>query len=222
MTEWLDAMAYFHFLRPAWLALAAAGAGARMARAQATGVARDAFGGHLAPHLADALTVGARSRRRVLPIDGVVAALVLMSIAAAGPSWSHIPNPLVAQTAPLAVVVAASPSMDTRDIAPSRLERAQQKVLDLLDLRAGARTALIVYAGTAHRVVPLSEDPAVLKPFVEGLSTAVMPSEGRDATEYGPAMAEEALSADTVPGAILFVLDELDGSDLPAFQAHAS
>jgi len=84
---------------------------------------------------------------------------------------------------------------------------------------ARARTALIAYAGTAHRVVPLSEDPEVLKPFIEGLLPEVMPSEGRNATA-ALALASEALRSEPIPGAILFVLDALDSADMPAFEQH--
>ena len=37
--------------------------------------------------------------------------------------------------------------MDQPDVAPSRLERAKQKIRDLLAARAGARSGLIAYAG---------------------------------------------------------------------------
>ncbi len=49
--------------------------------------------------------------------------------------------------------------MTANDVVPTRLERAKQKTEDLLKLRAGARTALVAYAGTAHLVVPMTNDP---------------------------------------------------------------
>lgn len=217
MIEWLEP---FHFLRPAWLLLVPA-ALVLWWSVRSRGKAREEPPAGIAGHLADALLVGRRGQRKLLAIDGVVLAIVLAAGATAGPTWSRVPNPLVAQTAPLAMVLCVSESMLTSDVQPSRLERAKHKLLDLSAGRAGGRTALIAYAASAHRVVPLTEDPSVLKPFLEGLEPDVMPADGRNA---GAALklAREALTDEPVSGAILFVLDELDRSDLAAFERHAS
>lgn len=220
MNELTDMLSFFHFLRPGWLLVVPATLllwwhvrlRANRRRDPPTGLAR---------HLALALSVGTDHRLRILAIDGIAATIVLAALATAGPSWSRVPSPLVAQTAPLAVALATSESMLAVDVAPNRLERAKHKLLDLLAARAGARTALIAYAGTAHRVVPLSEDPEVLKPFIEGVSPGVMPSNGRNATA-ALELASAALRDEPVPGAILFILDELDPADIPAFTRHAN
>ena len=57
-----------------------------------------------------------------------------------------------------------SATMNAVDVQPSRLERAKQKIRDLLALRSGARTALVAYAGSAHTVLPLSDDPPCSRP----------------------------------------------------------
>ena len=220
MSELIAALDFFHFLRPWWLVLipVALILWWRI-RSRATVGPQPPAG--IAPHLAAALTVGGDGAGRILAIDGVIAAVALISLATAGPTWSRVPNPLVAQTAPLAVALEVSETMLSTDVAPSRLERAKQKILDLISARTGARTALIAYAGSAHRVAPLTEDPEVLKPFLEGLSPEVMPAKGQNATA-ALELARAALAAEEVPGAILFVLDELDRADLPAFEHHAA
>ncbi len=171
----------------------------------------------IAPHLAKALTVGGQRKHRLYPIDGVAVALVLVTAAAAGPTWSRVPNPLLAQTAPLVIALKVSESMLADDVSPNRLERGKQKITDLLAERSGARSALIAYAGTVHRVTPLTEDPAVIKPFLDGLSPAVMPVEGDNATD-ALALARSILADEETPGAILFVLDELNRADMGAFE----
>jgi Ca-activated chloride channel family protein len=218
MMEVADRLALLHLTRPWWLALIPL-AVFLWWRIRSALVVRAHAPEGLAPHLADALSVGTGHHRRLLPIDGVTAGIVLMVLAAAGPTWSRVPNPLVAQTAPLAVVLQVSQSMLSRDVAPSRLERAKFKIIDILATRAGARTALIAYAGTAHRVAPLSEDPEVLKPFLEGLSPDVMPDDGDNATA-ALELASSALAEETTPGAILFVVDGIDRADIPALQTH--
>ena len=208
----------FHFVRP-WMLIPVPLILLLWWRVRRPTWEKDRLPEGLEPHLAQALSVGSDQRRRILPIDAATLFMILGALAAAGPTWSRIPNPLVAQTAPMAVVLEVSKNMEKRDIAPSRLERAKHKILDLLTRRVGARTALIAYAGTAHRVVPLSEDPEVLKPFLEGLSPEVMPKDGSNA---GAALelATTALAAEEMPGAILVVADAIERTNLSAIHAH--
>ena len=199
-----------HFIRPVWLLLLPVVALVwGVVRWRATRPGPDLAG--IAPHLRDALTVGTGKRRHVLPIDGVALTLVLAVLGTAGPTWSRQPDPFVAQTVPLVVVLKVTPSMIARDVAPTRLERAKQKISDLLALRAGARTALVAYAGSAHAAVPMTDDPSVMQPYLEGLAPDVMPIEGDDAVA-AVTRASDILAA--TPGAILFVTDGIDPADV--------
>ncbi|WP_134679026.1 VWA domain-containing protein [Paracoccus ravus] len=174
---------------------------------------------HISPHLARALTVGQDGASRLLPIDGVALGLILICLGAAGPTWSRVPDPFVAQTAPLVIALKVTPSMQNRDLAPTRLERAKQKVRDLLALRSGARSALVAYAGTAHAVVPMTEDPNVLQPYLEGLQVDVMPDEG-NATAAALELARAIMEKETAAGGILFVTDDISGADVAALNGY--
>ncbi|MEQ8700195.1 MAG: VWA domain-containing protein [Bauldia litoralis] len=220
MTGFVDFLSDFHFIRPVWL-VAVPLVLLLWWRIRSRATARPVPPRGVAPHLAAALTVGEAGRRRLLPIDGVMAAVVFASLGAAGPAWTRVPSPFVSQTAPLAIALEVSESMMATDIQPTRLDRAKHKILDLVATRAGARTALIAYAGSAHSVAPLTEDPEVLKPFLEALSPEVMPSDGANATA-ALELARGALAGQEFQGAILFVLDGLDAVDLPAFDANAA
>ncbi|MEM8730148.1 MAG: VWA domain-containing protein [Pseudomonadota bacterium] len=202
----MSALDAAHLLRPLWLLALPVLAllwwtlrprDTRGAQAEAAGIA---------PHLATALRVGAAERRRIYPLDVVMGVGVLLTLAAAGPTWSRLPDPLVADTAPLVVALKVTESMETTDLQPTRLDRARYKILDLIAARAGARTALIAYSGSAHQVAPLTEDPAILRPLLEGLSPGVMPRPGDD-----PAAAlDMAIQIlDGSPGAVLLVLDDI-------------
>lgn len=207
----------FHFIRPLWLVLVPV-IGAVWWIVRRTRVRREVPAKGLAPHLRAALSMGASRRRRPQPIDGVALALALAAVGAAGPTWSRMPDPFMAQSAPLAVVLKVTPSMQETDVAPSRLERGKQKIRDLLDLRAGARTALFAFAGTAHGVVPMTEDPTVVAPYLEGLTPDVMPMPGAVAAD-ALAMAAEAVAREDAPGGILFVADAIDPADVAALNA---
>jgi len=205
------ALEAFHFLRPFWLLVLLPLAVLWWAvRKSQTRWAPAPAG--IAPHLRTALTVGGNSRRRVLPIDVVALALLLLAVGAAGPTWSRQPDPFAAQSAPLVIALKVTPSMESADVAPTRLERSKQKVRDLLELRAGARTALVAYAGSAHVAVPMTEDPGVMLPYLEGLVPEVMPAQGNRSTE-ALARALNLLEREAGPGSVLFVADGFDPAD---------
>lgn len=173
--------------------------------------------GPIAPHLLAALTVTGDEETRFRPIDLICLVLCLLILGASGPTWNRVPEPFAAQTAPLVVVMQVTPSMTETDVAPSRLERAKHKVTDLLQLRAGARTALVAYSGTAHLVVPMTEDPGVMQPYLEGLRPEVMPRDGRN---IGAAfdLAQAMLDREDITGGVLFLLDDLPASDAAALE----
>ncbi|MCB1485997.1 MAG: VWA domain-containing protein [Bauldia sp.] len=204
----------FHFIRPLWLLLLPVIVllwwVVRRSRTR-----RDVPADGLAPHLRAALTVGQLGGRQFHPIDGVLVAMSLLAIGVAGPTWSRMPDPFVAQSAPVAIALKVTPSMEDTDVAPSRLERGKQKTRDFLKLRAGARTALVAYAGSAHVVVPMTEDPSVMTPYLEGLSPEIMPVEGALAGN-ALQLSTGLLAQESMPGGILFVADSLDPADVAA------
>lgn len=210
----------FHFLRPEWLAaLVPVVIGWFWHRRAARGDPIPAA--HIAPHLLTALTIDRKSSGRARHAALVAAVLACLTFATAGPAWQRIPNPFVSETAPLVVVLDMSEMMYANDIQPSRLERAKMKVRDLVALRTGARTALVAYAGTAHLVLPPSEDPDLIQPFLDGLTPEIMPKAGRDASA-GLSLAADILQSQETPGSMVFVTGGIDERDLSAFRQHFS
>ena len=208
----------FHFLRPLWLLLIPAALLIGYLVTYREDV-RSRWKGIIAPHLLDALIVGEESRWRFRPIHLVVLALILGGLGMAGPTWERELPPFTEDRAPLVVALDLSQSMDAIDIQPSRLERAKQKIRDLLNVRTGARTALFVYSGSAHMVLPLTEDPSLMELFLASLSTNLMPAQGKDAAAALKAI-EELLEREEAPGTILFVTDGIKSEDFPAFVSH--
>ena len=212
----IEAMEYFHFLRPVWLVLIPVIAGLWFWIRSLPKHQNSPQTSAIAPHLQAALQVGGAAQERLRPIDGVLLAAGLLALAVAGPTWSREPNPLLANSAPLVVALKVTDSMLNTDLTPSRLDRARFKLQDLITQRDGARTAVIAYAGSAHRVSPLTEDANILRPLLDGLSPDIMPVAGNDASA-ALALSQEVLSTADTPGAILFLLDDFDPSDLAAF-----
>ena len=209
----------FHFLRPMWLwALPWIALVWWLARRRES---RESDGTPwIAPHLRDALTINRDKGRGFLPIDGVGIALAAASLAAAGPTWSRQPSPLFSETAPLVIAIEVSDSMRSNDLQPTRLDRARFKVLDLMELRTGSRTAIIAYAGSAHIVMPPTKDIEVIKPFLESLDPAIMPKPGTSAATVLP-LANELFDGDLVIGTLLFVNDGFDPVDVPPLTEYS-
>ena len=208
----------FHFLRPEWL-LGVAGALVLWLLVRGASSLERQWRGVIAPHLLVHLKVGAGGRRRVRPLDTVVATLILASIGLAGPTWEREETPFSEDTAPLVLALQLSQTMDAIDVAPTRLERAKQKIRDVLARRKGARTGLLVYAGTAHVVLPLTDDPSVLGTFVTELATDLMPVPGNDPVR-ALRLAETMLEKEDTPATILFFTDGIPAEAAEAFVAH--
>jgi Ca-activated chloride channel family protein len=110
--------------------------------------------------------------------------------------------------------------MDATDVQPSRLERSKHKLRDLLELREGAATGLIVYSGSAHLVMPLTRDGRIISAMGSELSSALMPV-GGDALGEALEMAVTVLDRAGVPGSVLVVADAVSPSQESAVAAVA-
>lgn len=103
------------------------------------------------------------------------AAWVVGVLALAGPSWQHYEQPAVKPYAPLVVILELTQEMLAQDGRPTRLAQAKHKILDLLKLRQDAPTAVVVFAGSAHTLVPLTQDQATISNLLDALSPNIMP-----------------------------------------------
>jgi Ca-activated chloride channel family protein len=208
----------FHFLRPEWLWLALPSALVVFLLLRRDDPVRP-FRSLVAPHLLPHLLVGVQRGFRLQAVHLLAVFLAVATLALAGPTWQREAPPFAQDEAALVIALDLSRSMDAIDVQPSRLERAKQKLRDLLALRDGARSALVVYAGTAHTVLPLTDDPRILETYLEALATGLMPVQGKEAPA-ALALAESLLAKETVPATILFVTDGISKAQLPAFAAQ--
>jgi Ca-activated chloride channel family protein len=212
-------MGAFHFLRPAWLLALPVALLLAWIVARREDV-RSRWRGLIEPHLLDHLVVDPRARWRVRPVYATVLAIVAGAVAAAGPTWERERPPFVEDKAPLAIAIDLSQTMDAIDVTPTRLERAKLKVQDLLALRPGARTALFAYAGSAHLVLPLTDDAALIRTYLDSLATSLLRPE-RKSTAKALRLVDESLARETVPGTILFLTDGVEPAAFDAFRRHA-
>ena len=217
MNAWWTA---FHFLRPHWLWLLLSVPVIYLSFHVRDDM-RARWKRYIDSELLDHLIVVHKRSWRFRPIHMVCLLNILGSIAVAGPTWRREQPPFTEDKAPLVIAVDLSPTMDAIDLEPTRLERAKLKLRDLLKVRNGGRTALFVYAGTTHMVLPFTTDNALFDLYLSSLSTSLMPREGKDTTRALAAITD-FLKDEPVPGTILFVTDEVEPRALPALRQFSA
>ncbi|KQB51850.1 hypothetical protein AQS70_04545 [Pseudomonas endophytica] len=127
------------------------------------------------------LLSGGHSRDSKLPWVALGLAWLLALFALTGPSWERVEQAAQKPADPLIVMLELTPEMLATDSPPNRLEQARRKLYDLLQSRNDSQTAIIVYAGSAHTLVPLSDDMATSRNLLEAVKPSIMPQPGNRA-----------------------------------------
>ena len=127
------------------------------------------------------LLSGGTGRSSKLPWIALGLGWLLALLALLGPSWQRVEQATQKPEDPLVVMLELTPEMLATDSSPNRLEQARRKLYDLLQNRSDAQTAVIVYAGSAHTLVPLSDDMGTSRNLLEALKPSIMPQSGHRA-----------------------------------------
>ncbi|MGZ9739053.1 VWA domain-containing protein [Pseudomonas azerbaijanorientalis] len=135
----------------------------------------------LPPAFHAALLSGGSGRDSKLPWIALGLAWLLTVLALLGPGWQRVEQTSQKPADPLVVVLELTPEMLATDVMPNRLEQARRKLFDLLQIRSDAQTAIVVYAGSAHTLVPLSDDLSTSRNLLDALKPSLMPEAGHRA-----------------------------------------
>ena len=133
---------------------------------------------------------------------GIVLSLIVLALS--GPSWVLKDSPFTKDDTKIALLISVKESMLSSDIQPNRLERTTIKVADLLEQRADTQTSLVAYSGTAHLVLPLTQDHSIINTFTQALDVSIMPLEG-DNIKEALLLAQKELN---VKGSTIIVLTD--------------
>jgi Ca-activated chloride channel family protein len=152
----------------------------------------------------------------------VAAGWLVATLALADPTWERKPQPVFQTSAARVVVLDLSSSMNASDLKPSRLARARYKVDDVLSLGAEGQTGLVVYAGDAFTVTPLTRDVNTIRAQLGALAPDLMPSDGSRA-DLGLLKAEDLLrQAGVSTGQVLLIADGVAPDALAATERAAA
>ena len=203
-------MTEFVFIRPWWLAAVPPGLVLVwwLRRRHGRGASWESI---VDPALLPHLVVGTGTPRREWPWVVMALAVAVAGLALAGPAFERLEQPVFRSLAARVIVLDVSRSMDARDLAPSRMARARYKVSDLLRRSRDGRTGLVVFAGDAFVVAPLTRDADTLVHLLSAVDTGVVPVQG-SRPDLGLAAAGDLLErGHAATGEIVLVTDGMRG-----------
>ena len=196
----------FHFIRPWWLLGLAVLAGITFLLQKH--VPRNSIDDLVDPHLQAVVVDFPEQQRWTITRYLPVCLSGLLIFALAGPTWERLPQPLYQLQQGRVVVLSLAKSMDRTDIQPARLQRAQFEIEDLLTSMPGVLTGLVVFAGEAFVVAPLSDDQDTISNLLQSLDSDTLPVQGNRA-DRGLEKARELLSQVSIDsGEIILVTDQ--------------
>lgn len=161
------------------------------------------------PKLAPFVLVGEAggNSRRLLWLATLL--YVIAVIAMAGPSWNKLKQTAYKKEQAVMIALDLSRSMYAKDVQPNRLVRARFEVIDLLQQRKEGQTGLVVYAGDAFAVSPLTDDTENIESQVKLLTPNIMPVQGSQAALAIRKSMQLLKQGEARDGQILLVTDEI-------------
>ena len=159
------------------------------------------------PHLLDYLLqenlVLQRPWALILMLLGSAIAIVSL----ANPVWEKKPQSVFETPTARVIVLDLSASMNAADLKPNRMKRARLKLQDILKRQTEGQTGLVVFAGDAFSVTPLSRDNDTILSQILVLEPDIMPVQG-SRLDLGLLQAADLFKQSGIPaGDILVIAD---------------
>ena len=209
--------AQFHFIRPEWLLFVPVAILLWLWIARSTKTTD--WANHLPQKTLEALAVG-QSLSQNLVRQLLLVFSLLIIIAAAGPSWIKQKVAALENQRALVVLLDLSPSLLSTDIKPDRITRARFELIDVIRLFKDGQLGLVAYAGSAHIVSPLTDDPRNIEALIPALSPELMPEQGSN-IEAAIALAQRLLDdAGIAGGNLLLITDGVDAKAVESVTAN--
>jgi Ca-activated chloride channel family protein len=211
----------FHFIRPLWL-LALIPLSLLAWRLYRRGGGDNPWHRIVDARLLPLLMSGPANSMNHLALCLLAGGWIIAILALSGPTWERNPQPVYQTMAARVIVLDLSRSMNATDLKPSRLVRARYKVEDVLTLGMEGQTGLVVYAGDAFTVSPLTRDVNTVRALLKVLEPNIMPVEGNRA-DLGLLKAGDLLRQAGAPdGQVLLITDGPGDDNVAASEAAAA
>ena len=109
-----------------------------------------------------------------------VAGFASLALTFAQPHWGKAWKEVRQNSHDIVICLDTSESMRAANPVPSRIERAKQKIMSLLDMAPADRFGLVAFAGGAAVQSPLTRDHGYLKAVLSAVDTDTISQEGTD------------------------------------------
>ncbi len=133
-------------------------------------------------------------------------AAVMIILALARPQWGELPGEESVRTRDLVLALDVSDSMLATDVPPSRMAKSIETAHRLLPLLEGNRVGVVVFAGEAYPLVPLTTDLDAVAAFLSGIYPGMVARPGSD-IERAVAASLELLPPDGDGRVVVLVTD---------------
>ena len=146
----------------------------------------------------------------VLKMIFVLLGLSFLVIAMVNPKMGTQLKTVKRQGVDIVFALDVSKSMLAEDIAPNRLEKSKQIISKIIDKLGSDRVGIIVYAGNAYPLLPITTDHGAAKMFLQNASPEIVSSQGTAINE-ALQLAKTFFDDDTQTNRFLFIIS--DGED---------
>ncbi len=156
------------------------------------------------------LLVNAGYLRMGLKESLVALALLLCAFTLLRPSWGDVTRKVEREGADILIGLDVSMSMLAPDVKPNRLARAKQAIRWIAESQRGGRIGLIVFAGDAFMMCPLTTDMDAFFMFLDSLGPGSVNLQG---TDFGQLLheAERVFSKKRMTSKMFIIIS--DGED---------
>lgn len=129
----------------------------------------------ISPHLLKFLiTTGEKQQSHLgFWLTAIIASIIIFAVS--GPTFREKAVPVFQTENARVILLDLSLSMNASDIKPARIARAKHKIMDILEQSKEGVTGLVIYAGDAFIISPLTSDANTIASMVPTLATNIMP-----------------------------------------------
>jgi len=145
-----------------------------------------------------------------LKIIMVALGLTLLVIALVNPKMGTQLKTVKRQGVDIVFAIDVSKSMLAEDIAPNRLEKSKQIVSKIIEELGSDRVGIIIYAGNAYPLLPITTDHGAARMFLQNAHPEMVSSQGTAINEALD-LAKTFFDDDTQTNRFLFIIS--DGED---------
>ena len=160
--------------------------------------------------LLDKLSPQKSNFKPVLKIVVIAIGLSFLIISMVNPKMGTQLKTIKRQGVDIVFALDVSKSMLAEDIAPNRLEKSKQIITKIVDKLGSDRVGIIIYAGSAYPLLPITTDHASAKMFLQNAHPDMVSSQGTAINE-ALKLAKTYFDDDTQTNRFLFIIS--DGED---------